>query len=188
MGSCKKQYLFWMIPGCVWIFTLNSHLMITRQWWRVAYVVFLQEEVQRSSVEDWAASSGDVAGCSQGNRLVSCSVAPLSQIWENYQLPKGQLFLHSPAHRAVIGSHMFIYVRLFMLFYLYPQTPWREFWSTVTSELYLWLITWAGWKFCSIFSSFLWQTFKNVSRQQKKSWKCKTFICFFKSQNWKWHH
>lgn len=40
MGSCKKQYLFWMIPGCVWIFTLKLHIMITCQWWRVAYIQF----------------------------------------------------------------------------------------------------------------------------------------------------
>lgn len=149
------------------------------------HTLWLQEEVRRSSVEDSAASSGEVAGCSRGNRLVSCPVAPLSQIrdlvgmWWAWEWSAATVLavLHNPAHCAVIGSYVFlceIIIYCTLIFILKHDDV------NVIQRLHLnyWLITWPGWKFCSF---FLW-TFRNASRQQK-SWKCKTwFIYFFKSQ------
>lgn len=94
------------------------------------HLVLLPEEAQRSSVEDWAASGGEVAGCSRGNvcfsaRLLLSARFEIPNWWAwKWSAAKVSAVLHSPAHCAVIGSDRFINVRLF---YLYPQTRWCNF-------------------------------------------------------------
>lgn len=125
MGSCKKQYLFWMIPGCVWIFTLKF----------ISWSPVSDDVLPTCSFTAGGGAEVQCGGLSSiwwwscrlqpRERLLFCPAAPLSQVWDPELMSlkmiscKVSAVLHSPAHCAVIGSDMFIYVKLF---YLYPQT------------------------------------------------------------------